>query len=193
MFEVSSGLIRGAGTSFLFSGQVERRLGTLWLGTGYSRHLSFYGGPRPVGGLPIVDRPFASGLLPTALYEVVSARLRGPLTSRIGAELETYFSRSSRRELNIRSVSGRLRLDYKLNGRMVAFAAAEHYHQNLNEFLQIPVARRRYSAGIEVILSPAPDPIVAYRSRDSQAGSEPTPAPAPVAPATAKSGNRRGK
>lgn len=170
--DVGAGVILGTGTQWLLSGQIEKQIRTLYLSAGYSRQLAFYPTPQPVGGLPLVETPTAKGLLPNALYDIVSFGVRGKLTRRFGTQADVNLSRSNQVLENalgvsdgMRSVSGRLRLDYALLDRLIVFAMGEYYDQNLSEMLRVPVNRKRYSVGLDIVLSPAPNPIVFHRRR----------------------------
>ncbi len=179
LFGFNSGWLYGSGGhSWTLSTSLEKQVRTVWLGVGYSRHLAFYGGPRMVLGDPLSDAPFARGLMPDALYQSLSFRMSGRLTQRLGSEIEGYLTRSNRPETDrngvfvldrkIRGYSARVRLDFLLTERIGLFAQGEYYDQNHNEFLRIPVHRRRASVGIELHLSSSPNPIAYQRDRTRQ-------------------------
>jgi hypothetical protein len=44
-------------------------------------------------------------------------------------------------------------LDYKLSERFTLFTRVEFYGQNVNDFSQLPLSRRRYFGGLEIALS----------------------------------------
>jgi len=54
---------------------------------------------------------------------------------------------------NIRSWVARCRVDYKLSGPFVAFTQLDFYDQNINEFSPLPLSRRRYFGGVQIVLS----------------------------------------
>lgn len=183
LLEFNSGWIYGSGgNSWTISASAEKQVRTVWFGAGYSRHLAFFGGPRLVMGDPLSDATFARGLMPNALYQSFSVRMRGRLTQRLGTDLEGYLTRSNRPETNreglfvldrkIRGYSARARFDFLVTERVGLFAQGEYYDQNHNEFLRIPVHRNRASVGIEIHLTSSPNPIVYHRDRTRQAQEE---------------------
>jgi hypothetical protein len=146
----SGGLLRSQQSNFTGAAYVEKRFGGLWVATGFQRYLSFFGGLAPSGAIP-----FANGLAPNNLYQTASVRAWGNLTKRVRLE------GSALRALNgvtpqdraIKSLIGHLRLDYGLSERLTLFTRVEFYGQNVNEFSQLPLSRRRYFGGLEIALS----------------------------------------
>ncbi len=172
-FRVASGIIRAGDISYLISAEVEKRISLLRFTASYDRYLSFFRGPRPRLAVP-GDSQLASGLLPNTLFQALRVTLRGQLTSRVGIEFRALGSRNSSEltERDIESLLGRLRLDYRLSDRLVAFANFEFYGQNVNELVGIPMARKRFFGGIEIVLSRSPNPLEVPRRRQG----EPAPA-----------------
>ncbi|MCX6620761.1 MAG: hypothetical protein NTY38_06720 [Acidobacteria bacterium] len=109
--------------------------------------------------------PFANGLLPDSLSQTVSLRARGKLTRRVGLEFNGQRGRVNFGELGARRWVAQSRLDYRLSERLVVFACAEYYGQNISQCSGSPLSRRRYLGGLEVILSRSPDPESAWRRR----------------------------
>jgi hypothetical protein len=155
IFRFAGGMIRGQQSDFTGGGAVEKRLSGVWVAAGFQRYLSFFGGLAPTGAAPAGTIPFANGLAPSNLYEVASLRAWGKLTKRLGLE------GSALRALNgvnpqdqaIKSVIGRLRLDYKLSERLTVFTRVDFYGQNVNDFSPLPMSRRSYFGGLEIALS----------------------------------------
>lgn len=168
-FRIASGIVRAGAISYLIATEVEKRIGLLRLTASYNRYLSFFRGPRPRLALP-GEGQFASGLLPNTLFQALRVTLRGQLTSRIGIEFRALGSRNSSEltERDIESLLGRLRLDYRLSDRLVAFANFEFYGQNLNELVTIPMARKRFFGGIEIVISRSPSPLEIPRRREEE-------------------------
>jgi hypothetical protein len=137
---------------------VDKKFGNVWVSAGFQRYLAFFGQVAPVG-TPVGTVPLGAGVAPNSIYEVVALRAWGKLTRRVGIE------GAAQRALNgvtvdnqgIKSVVLQLRVDYKLNDRVTAFARTDFYGQNINEFTAFPISRRRYFAGLEFTLSRAPE------------------------------------
>jgi hypothetical protein len=152
---LSGGLIRGHQSEFTGAAAVEKRLRGVWVAAGYQRYLGFFGGLAPTGAAPAGAIPFANGLAPSSLFQVASLRVWGKLTKRLGME------GSALRVLNglnpqgqaVNSLVGHFRLDYKLAERITVFARAELYSQNVNDFSPLPLSRRRYFGGLEIVLA----------------------------------------
>jgi hypothetical protein len=62
-----------------------------------------------------------------------------------------------------KSVVGQFRLDYKLSERLTVFTRVEFYGQNINDFSQLPLSRRRYFGGLEIALSHHREPAKGVR------------------------------
>jgi hypothetical protein len=112
VFEMTGGVVNTAnGTNYIFGASADRRIGTMWLGGGYSRSLSFFAsGPR---ALP-------NGISPTSFYEVVYFRFRGQPTRRIGLQLTGVGSHmvDSAFVEDTKAALGRARVDYRWNNRL---------------------------------------------------------------------------
>ena len=148
---VSAGMIRAAEFSYALSGQIRKRLGSLWFDAEYARTLSFFGGQAFGGpGSPQLGR----GLLANNLYELVTLGASGQLGSRLDLSLRVTGSRtgSGLGGLTGRSLTAALRLDYRLRGEATLYTAAEFYSQNLNNFPGAPRSRHRFYVGIELSL-----------------------------------------
>jgi hypothetical protein len=110
-------------------------------------------------GAPVEPNPFASGLAPDAVYQVVSLRAWGNLTNRLSLEgnLQRALNGVTTEGQGIKSVVAQFRLNYKLNSRVSLFARTEFYGQNISEFSALPLSRRRYFAGLEISLTRPPE------------------------------------
>ena len=161
----SGGAIRGQQSNFTGAAAVEKRLSGVWVAAGFQRYLSFFGGLAPAGA-PTGGIPFANGLAPNDVYQVASIRAWGKLTKRLGLEGSALRALNGVNPQNqaIKSVIGQLRLDYKLSGRLTLFTSAAFYGQNVNDFSQLPLSRRRYFGGLEIALS---------RPREAAKGAQP--------------------
>jgi hypothetical protein len=183
LLRVAGGVVRGREFAYTAGGAVEKQLGGLWMMAGYQRYLSFFGGLTPSGGAPGGTVPFANGLLPNSLFQAVSVRVRGKLTKRVGLEFNGQRGRATFGERGVRSLIAQSRLDYRLSERLIVFARAEYYGQNVSQFSDSPLSRRRYFGGLEIVLSRPPEPEDApgRRGRIPAASAEP-PAEEPRAP-----------
>ncbi len=152
IIRLAGGAIRAGQIGYTAAGSVEKRLGRVWAESSYQRYLSL------LGGLSAADTffggPESRGLLPTALIETFAFRLHGKLTDRFGMDLRGLRSQTDTgMEIDeIRSLMGRCRLDFQLTERLVLFGNVDYFGQNLNEFLRIPMSRKRYFGGLEVNL-----------------------------------------
>jgi len=155
IFRFSGGMIRGQQSSFTGGGAVEKRLTGLWVSAGFERYLSFFGSLAPTGAAPAGAIPFSNGLEAGNIYEVASLRAWGKLTKRMGLEgsLLRGLDGVSAQNRPTKSVVGQFRLDYKLSERLTIFTRVEFYGQNINDFSQLPLSRRRYFGGLEIALS----------------------------------------
>jgi hypothetical protein len=123
---------------------------------GYQRYLSFFGGLVPSGATAGETVPFASGLMPNSLFQAASLRIRGKLTKRVGLEFKGEVGRSNLGDRSVKSLILQSRLDYRLSERFILFARAEYYGQNISQFSESPLSRRRYFGGLEIVLSRPP-------------------------------------
>ncbi|MBI4473581.1 MAG: hypothetical protein HY646_13010 [Acidobacteria bacterium] len=162
VFEVNAGAVNTAfATNATFGALVDRRLGTMWLGGGYSRSVSFYaGGPGS----------FANGIAPSSFYQTVFFRLRGQPTRRLGLQLSAQGSQSVYGAFveDSKSALARARVDYRLSDRTVVFFNAESYQQNRNEWIAAPVSRNRLFAGIEFSFSDEYERRTSRLNRDAE-------------------------
>jgi hypothetical protein len=135
------------GLNYTFQGIIDKRLAVYyWIGASYSRSLSYLAGP---------TTGFAQGLGANGFYDVVTFRFTGQPTRNTNIILGGTLSRSAARRVIEASESliGRARFDYRLSDRKVLFASAETYQQNRNAWVQAPLARNRYTVGIEISFS----------------------------------------
>jgi hypothetical protein len=155
VIRLSGGVIRGPQVGYTAGGTVEKRLGGVWLTGGFQRYLSFFGPLSPVAAVPGNTIPFAQGVLPGFVYQVGSFGIKGNLTKRLSVKVTGLYARNDAGVGNggIRSWVGRCRVDYKLSGPFVAFTQLDFYDQNLNEFSPLPLSRRRYFGGVQIVLS----------------------------------------
>jgi hypothetical protein len=89
----------------------------------------------------------------------VALRAWGKITKRFGVEgdVQRALNGVTADNRGIKSVILQLRLDYKINNRVTVFTRTEFYGQNVSEFENFPVSRRRYFAGLEFTLARAPE------------------------------------
>lgn len=158
LLRVSGGGIRSREFSYTAGGAVEKRLGDLWMMAGYQRYLSFFGAPALSGGAAVGIVPFANGLLSNSLFQTVSLRVRGKLTKRVGLDLNGQRGRSTFGNRGASSLIAQSRLDYQLSERVIVFVRAEYYGQDISQFSDSPLSRRRYFGGLEFVLSRPPEP-----------------------------------
>jgi len=154
-FELSGGAIRGTLNSYSASTRTEWRSRALRIATGYQRQISVFGGIRPgAGGLDPLPG-FATGLLANSLADALTLSFRGNIGKWVGIEGsgEGSRTRSGALRRDIKSIAGRLRLDVRLTGRLIAFSDVGVYRQNLNALIGAPLERTRYSGGLEIVLS----------------------------------------
>lgn len=153
IFRATGGVVRTGSYAYTAGGAVEKTVGDLWMMAGYQRYLSFFGGFAPSGGPEV---RFANGLAPDSLFQAATLRLRGKVTRRVGLEFNGQLGRGSIGGQQVRSVIAQSRLDYKLSDRLTVFVRAEYYGQNVSQFSESPLSRRRYFGGLEVVLSRPP-------------------------------------
>jgi hypothetical protein len=156
IFRVTGGVVRGQELAYTAGGAVEKQLGGVLVIAGYQRYLSFFGGLAPSGATAGETVPFASGLMPNSLFQAASLRARGKLTKRVGLEFKGELGHSSLGDRSVKSLILQSRLDYRLSDRFVLFARAEYYGQNISQFSESPLSRRRYFGGLEIVLSRPP-------------------------------------
>lgn len=161
VFESSGGAVRtDSGLNYVFGGSVDKRVGEMWLGGGYSRSLSFFGGPEPK--LP-------NGINANSFYEVMFLRFRGQPLRRVGLDVTAIGSRGVAGTLlaDTKMMLGRARVDYRWTDRVVTYISAETYQQNRNEYVNSALSRNRLFAGIEYSLSSDTDRRVSRLNRDT--------------------------
>jgi hypothetical protein len=151
-FGVTAGLISAADFSYALSGQIQKRVGTVWLDAEYSRTISFFGSQ--AFGAPGSPQ-LGGGLLASNRYELVSIGASGDLGRRVGLVLRVTWSRTGSEldGLTSRSLFGTLRFNYRINEHMTLYTAADLYSQDLNEFPGTPTSRHRFYGGLELSLS----------------------------------------
>jgi hypothetical protein len=147
-FGATAGLIHASTFSYALSGQIRKRIGPIWLDTGYSRTLSYFSGQAFSG--PGAS-PVAGGVLANNLYELVTLGANGNLGSRSSLNLRVTGSRTGSGPVGLagESLIGTLRFDYRITGHMTLYSAAEVYSQNLNRFPGAPTSRHRFYGGIQ--------------------------------------------
>ena len=183
LFRVTGGVVRGRELAYTAGGAIEKQLGGLWMMAGYQRYLSFFGGLAPSGGTAGGAVPFANGLAPDSVFQAVSLRIRGKLTRRVGLEFNGQRGRASLGARGVRSLFAQSRVDYRLSERLILFARAEYYGQNVSQFSESPLSRRRYFGGVEIVLARPPEQESALRrGRKIPAGSAEPQAEEPLAP-----------
>jgi hypothetical protein len=151
----AGGMVKGNQSSFIGAAGVEKRIKGMWLAAGYQRYLSFFGGNPALSTAAAGAVGFADGLTPNSVYQVVSMRAWGQVSSRIGLE------GGAQRALNgtdpafgaIRAVVIQTKVSYKLSERIAWFVRLEHYGQTANAFFDTPLSRNRYFTGLEIALS----------------------------------------
>lgn len=166
-YEINPGLIvllaggtaQGHESSFIGVATVQKKVKEMWIAGGYQRYLSFFGGAAPLNAAPPVAQNFAEGVTPNAVYQVATVRAWGELSKRWSLEgvAQRALNGGDPRFPAIRSVVGQVRVAYKLNDRVSCFIRAEHYSQNANSFLNIPLGRNRYFGGLEFALTRPPE------------------------------------
>jgi hypothetical protein len=156
---LAGGTVKSAETSFIGAAAVEKQLGNLWVAAGYQRYLSFFGGLAPLSIAPPAAVPFADGVTPNTVYQVASVRAWGQLSRRwkLEGSAQRAINGTDPRFHSLRSLIGQMRVTYQATDRVAWFAVAEHYGQTANAFLDIPLSRNRFFAGVEVRISRPPE------------------------------------
>ena len=139
------GVIRlDTGWNYIFSAGLDKRLATYyWLTTSYSRTLAYLAGP---------TTGFAQGLGSNGFYDVARVRFAGQTSRKTNLLLDAILSRNASNRIieSNKAAMGRARFDYRLSDRSVLFGLAETYQQNRNLYVLAPLARNRFSVGIEI-------------------------------------------
>jgi hypothetical protein len=163
ILEFTGGVISmDTGINYTFSVSGDKRFGPyMWVGGGYSRALSF----QPGSGAT-----FARGLVSNGFYDVVTIRFKGQPTQRTSVMFDTTMSRdvASRLVNASEGLMGRARFDYRLSDREVLFASLESFLQNDNAYVQAPLSRNRFMAGIEISLSSETSRRLNHNNQDQQ-------------------------
>jgi hypothetical protein len=164
---LSTGLLKDGGENYLVSGQVEKRLGAVWVNAGYHRFFSIFGTSIP-GGVPIGNElVLPVGVSRTNVYQVFSAGVSGKLSSRAGVEVGAAATRnnSGTASRDINNVSGRFKLEYSMTERLKIYTDLQVYRQTFDVFVGAPIDRRRYIAGIQFDVSPHPNRVSNFPER----------------------------
>jgi hypothetical protein len=164
---LSTGLLKDRGENYLISGQVEKRLGAVWVNGGYHRFLSIFG-TSIAGGVPIGNElVLPVGVSRTNIFQVFSAGVSGKLSNRAGVEVGAAATRNNSGTANrdINNVSGRFKLDYGLTERLKIYTDLQFYSQTFDVFVGAPINRRRYMAGIQFDISPHPNHVSNFPER----------------------------
>lgn len=158
VLHLSSGLLKDAGSNYLMSAHLEKRLGTIWVNGGYHRFLSVFGTSIP-GGVTIGnDLVLPATVNRTNTFQVFTTGVSGKLSRRAGIELRGALTRnnSGTADRDINNATGRLKLDYGVTGRLKVYTDLQFYSQASNFFVGTPIDRRRYVAGIQIDISSNP-------------------------------------
>jgi hypothetical protein len=150
------------GLNYTFHINADKRLGTyFWAGAGYSRSLAIQAGS---------TTSFAQGLGSNGFYDVVSVHFQGQPTRRTAILLDTTMSRdaSGRFVDSNKALMGRVRFDYRLTDREVMFSSFETFQQPLNPYVNAPLARDRFTVGIQISLSSETDRRLNHSNQDAQ-------------------------
>jgi hypothetical protein len=142
VFELTGGLSKTeAGTHHVFRIFGDRRFGNIWIGGGYSRAAAFFSGN---------TRTFANGLKSEDMFEVASFQIRGEPFRRVSVQTMISASRSVSGMITDgnKAALGRARINFRLNGHMTTYVAAETYQQNSNAYVNAPLSRNRFVTGI---------------------------------------------
>jgi hypothetical protein len=150
------------GLNYTFHVNVDKRLATyFWLGASYSRALSFQAGS---------STSFAQGLGSNGFYDVVVLHFQGQPTRKTAVLLDTTMSRdvAGRFAQSNKALMGRFRFDHRLTDREVMFSSFETFQQPLNAYVNAPLARNRFTVGIQISLSSETDRRLNHSNQDDQ-------------------------
>lgn len=181
LIRLSGGYVAGAESAFNGSAAIEKKLGGVWVAAGYQRYLGFFGGFTPVGGVPVGQPGFASGVTPGAVYQVFSLRASGQLSRQVSltAALQKALSGVDAAGEGIRGLIVETHIGYKVNDRMTLFAELDHYAQNINPFFDRALSRNRYFGGVEItLMRPQEADRGRYRHGKAPQDAQPVPPPA---------------
>jgi len=159
LLHLSAGSVVGTQSAMLGSAAIEKRVKGVWFAGGYQRYVAFFGGYAPLESMPVGAAGFSQGLVASNVYQVATARAWGQITKRVGVEAGAQGGLTGINLLgqNIRGAIYHARVDYRFNDRVVWFARAEYYDQNVAEFIPFANTRRRYTSGIEIALTRSPE------------------------------------
>jgi hypothetical protein len=148
------------GSNYIVGIAGYRRVGDFFLGGGFSRNFSISTSPAGV----------ASGLGAATFYDLLSFRISGRLTRKIAVQSEFGGTfNATKRVVNVgKSFGTRGRVDYRLTDRTVTFASFDAYHQSKNDYVRAPLARNRFTVGLEFSLSSEADRRTDPRNQDEQ-------------------------
>jgi hypothetical protein len=158
VLHLSTGLLKDAGSNYLMSAHVEKRLGAIWVNGGYHRFLSVFGTSIP-GGVNIGnDLVLPATVNRTNTYQVFTTGVSGKLNRRAGIELRAAVTRnnSGTADRDINNATGRFKLTYSLMERLNVYTDLQFYSQTFNVFVGTPIDRQRVVAGIQVDISSKP-------------------------------------
>jgi len=153
--EVSAGALLSSATTYRVAARFEKRWPSFVFAAGYSRELALLSSFNPA----VAALRLGGGVVPDNFYQMAMVNLEGRLGDRWGLELRTQAGKSNSgiQIDDIESVSGRVRLSYRLTDRIYPFVGVELHNQSYSEFLLTSLARQRYFAGFAIVLSRPPE------------------------------------
>src|SRR5262249_30551540 len=157
----SGGAMRTSlGTDGIYSVTADRRIADMWIGVGYLRGLAFF-------GTGTVKLP--NGLAANSFYDVITFRLRGQPTQKIGVQVNFNAARNAYGTVvnGNNAVTARGRIDYRLSPHVVGFLTVEEYFQNRNDFVQTSLNRRRLFIGLAYSFASESQQRVSRLNRDA--------------------------
>jgi hypothetical protein len=184
LLEFTGGYVHSPSNSYLLGGLIEKHLNRLTIAGGYSRYLTFAGGPSATSVDSAVDMSGARLLPPDSISNTVSFRAQGYFTYHWGIDTTIMASRTAGATslTTLRSAMGGLRVNYRISDSVSLFTNLGLYRQNANVILPVPISRSRLFGGIEYTFSPTPDQIARRRElarshTQPQAAALPQPGP----------------
>jgi hypothetical protein len=183
VLHAAGGVVGGDESAVLGTAAIEKRAGNVWFAAGYQRYLSFFGEMAPFVSGPPGAIAFNEGLTPTAVYQVASVRAWGQITPRIGIQgtAQRALNGVNLDGVQVRSMIGQIRLDYKMADHLTWFMRAEYYGQNVPQFSPFPSSRIRFFAGVEITLTRSPE--LARRRNSTSPDSDDSPSGDSIPPA----------
>lgn len=153
--ELSAGALLSSATTYRVAARFEKRWPSLVFSTGYSRELALLSGFNPAAA----SLRLARGVVPDNFYQMAMVNLEGRVGGRWGMELRAQVGKSNSgiQIADIKSVSGRARVSYRITDRIYPFVGAEIHSQSYSEVLLTSLARQRYFAGFAIVLSTVPE------------------------------------